>query len=338
VNHRSPLMLIRRIINFGGGLAFAAGMLLGPLGATAEIPQNARAAEDAVYPCDTSGGAADQLARARQLAAHTFDRNQLACATDLYSGLAAAGTPDKELLTAAMSTGNSYLKQVNIERDLDFVGAQTGEWLARTAKVSQQLETLRGRAATLYPDDVAMQVLGAQADLLTHRYSDPKELVVTFRRSVATLAKATEVSPAPLDGAAFVYLGKAYLDTPPIFGGSPKRAVEVLEQARHIDPNDAERLGLLAQAYDQTSATERLEQVLKELSALNPQHAVLQDLADAWMTGMGLAERLNNRSLLAQFKRSRHALLAAHPELLTRARTGIAGHGGEDPLTGEKQY
>jgi tetratricopeptide (TPR) repeat protein len=338
VNHRSPLMLIRRTIDFGAGLALAAGMLLVSLAATAEIPQNTRAAEDAAYPCDNSGGPADQLARAKQLAAHTFDRNQLACATDLYTGLVAAGTPDKELLTTAMATGNSYLKQVNIERDLDFVGAQTGEWLARTAKVSQQLETLRSLATKLYPDDVALQVLGAQADMLTHRYSDPTEFIVAFKRSVATFTKATEVSPSPLDGAEFVYLGKAYLDAPPIFGGSPKRAVEALEQARRIDPNDAERLGFLAQAYDQTSATERLEQVLKELLALNPRQAVLQDLADAWMTGIGLADRLNNRSLLAQFKRSRHALLAAHPELLTRARTGIAGHGGEDPLTGEKQY
>jgi hypothetical protein len=306
--------------------------------ALAEIPQNARAAEDAVYPCDMAGDAGVLLARARELSRLTSERNQLACAADLYVKLAAAGTPDRELLADALAAGNSYLKQVNIERDLDFVGAQTGEWLARTAKVSQQLEALRTQAASLYADDLTLRMLGAQADLLMHRYTDPKDFVVAFKRSTAILNQVIAATPPIRNGAAFVYLGKAYLDTPPIFGGSPKKAVEALEQARRIDPKDPERLGLLVQACDQTSATERLVQVLDELLALDPRQTDLQDLADAWMTGIGIADRLNNRKLLSGFKAKRHALLAAHPGLLTRARTGIAGHGGEDPLTGEKQY
>ena len=306
--------------------------------ALAEIPQNARAAEDAAYPCDMAGDADALLARARELSRLTSDRNKLACSADIYAKLAAAGTPAGELLADALAAGISYLKQVNIERDLDFSGAQTGEWLARTAKVSEQLEALRKQAGSLYADDLTLKMLGAQADLLMNRYSDPKDFVVAFRRSTAVLNQAIAATPPPRDGAAFVYLGKAYLDTPPIFGGSPKKAVELLEQARRIDPKDPERLGLLAQAYDQTSATERLEQALDELLALDPREADLQNLADAWMTGIGIADRMKNRKLLGGFKAKRHALLATHPGLLSRARTGIAGHGGEDPLTGEKQY
>ena len=223
MSNRSRSVSNGRAPSLHAGITAAVLMFAAMTPAPAEIPQNARAAEDAVYPCDMAGDAGALLARARELSRLTSERNKLACAADIYAKLAAAGTPDKELLADALAAGNSYLKQVNIERDLDFVGAQTGEWLARTAKVSGQLEALRKQASSSYADDLTLKMLGAQADLLVNRYSDPKDFVVAFRRSTAALNQAIGAAPPIRNGAAFVYLGKAYLDTPPIFGGSPSR-------------------------------------------------------------------------------------------------------------------
>jgi len=141
-----------------------------------------------------------------------------------------------------------------------------------------------------------------------------------------------------MDGRALVCLGKLYLDLPTIFGGSTAHAIELLERARAVDLRDSQRLSYLANAYEQEGKSAEAVKTLTQLLAVEPRPDTRQLVADAWMTGIGVADRLHDGRLQASFEKRRQMLLASHPELLTRARTAVGGHGGEDPLTGKRQY
>jgi hypothetical protein len=94
----------------------------------------------------------------------------------------------------------------------------------------------------------------------------------------------------------------------------------------------------LAKAYEAEGLTQDTKATLRELVALNPADGSLQSVADAWLVGEGLAARLDEPAMEAQFEEKRHRLFAANPKLQTRLTSAIGGHGGANPLTGKPQY
>src|SRR5665213_3046635 len=197
--------------------------------ALAEIAQNTKAAEDAKYQCNMSGNREVTIARARAYGLILHDRNKLACASDLLFAASEQGAPKLALLTEALGSAVIYIEQVSLERDVDPVGIQTLEWNIRLAKASKLVDDLGQAADAKYPGDPAITTLRAKAELLLHRADEPKDWVAVAKRNMAILEKIVGSNPGVLDGTPLVVLGKLYLDLPPLFGGSPARAVELLD-------------------------------------------------------------------------------------------------------------
>jgi Tfp pilus assembly protein PilF len=299
------------------------------------IPKNPNAAKDAVYSCPEPASPAARLAQARALALLTYDKNKLACAADLYYRLASSPSSGEAIRVAAVRAQIAYLHEVDVEHDLDFAGQQTAEWNIRLAHGAEQARLLCAGRQAASPE---LNTVCAEADLREHRYDDPKDYVAAVRRVIPALTEVSRRAPQSLDGLDLVYLGELYLDLPTIFGGDSAKAVSLLERALRYAPKDPRRLSDLALAYEAVGRTREAQGVLPGLAALDPAEGSLQSLADAWMVGEGLASRLGERSMERRFEVQRHRLFVAHPELQTRLRSAIAGHGGVNPLTGKPQY
>jgi tetratricopeptide (TPR) repeat protein len=299
------------------------------------LPKNPNAAKDAAYSCPEPASAVALLAQARVLALQTYDKNKLACAADLYYRLASSSSSSPAIRIAAVQAQVAYLHEVDVEHDLDFAGQQTAEWNIRLAHGAEQARLLCAGRQTA---SLALATVCAEAHLREHRYDDPKDYVAAVRRVIPALTDVSQRAPQTLDGLDLVYLGKLYLDLPTIFGGDSAKAVSLLERARRYAPRDPQRLSDLALAYEAVGRSREAKGVLPGLAALDPADGSLQSLADAWMVGEGLASRLGVRAMETRFELERHRLFVAHPELQTRLRSAIAGHGGVNPLTGKPQY
>jgi hypothetical protein len=319
-------------------LTSACAALLAMSGAHAELAQNPRAAEDAKYQCDTSGTRDDTIARARSYAILLYDLNKLACASDLLSAATENGAPDVASQTEALKSTVDYIEQVSLERDVDPAGVQTLEWESRLAKASKKIDALGRLADARFAGDPGIATLRAKADLLLHRADEPKDWVTTAKRNMSILEKIAGDSPRALDGMPLVVLGKLYLDLPPLFGGNPVRAVELLERAGAIDGADSQRLGYLALAYAQNDRNGDAKKVLDRLLVLKATPATEQYVADATIVGVGLSARLHDPARLHRFEEKRRVLFTANPELRPHVFVAVDGHGGENPLTGERQY
>ncbi|HVS77979.1 MAG TPA: hypothetical protein VHE11_13665, partial [Steroidobacteraceae bacterium] len=205
------------------------------------LPKNPNAAKDAVYSCPKPASPAGLLASARSLELETYDKNKLACAADLYYQLVSSSSPDPATRIAAVQAQIAYLHEVDVEHDLDFAGQQTAEWSIRLAHGARQALLLCA-AAHQHAGDFELATVCAQAELLEHRYDDPKDYVAVVRRVIPVLTEVSERAPQTLHGLDLVYLGKLYFDLPAIFGGDSAKAVVLLERARHYAPRDPTRL------------------------------------------------------------------------------------------------
>lgn len=302
------------------------------------IPKNPNAAKDAVYACPEAANPAAQVTRAQSLAVETYDKNKLACAADLYYQAASSSAADPAIRVAAVAAQIAYLREIGTEHDADLLGQQTAEWDIRLAHGDKQAGLLCASTAHQQATDSALSTVCAEADLLAHRYDDPKDYVAAVRRVIPTLTAVSEHVPQTLDGLDLVYLGDLYFDLPTIFGGNSAKAVVLLERARQYAPRDPARLSDLAKGYEAEGRTQDTKAVLRELVALNASDGSLQSMADAWLLGEGLAARLEDPAMEAQFEGKRHRLFAANPKVQTRLTSAIGGHGGANPLTGKPQY
>jgi len=171
-----------------------------------------------------------------------------------------------------------------------------------------------------------------------HRADEPKDWVATARRAIVVLNNVVETAPSVLDGTPLVVLGKLYLDLPPLFGGNPSKAVELLERARAASPSDSRRISYLALAYAQVDRPSDATAALGQLIKIPALPATRQYVADSTIVGIGLATRLHDDTLRSAFQAKRKALFKEHPELRPHVFVAVDGHGGENPLTGERQY
>lgn len=321
---------------------FLAALLIaaGPMGAAqAEIPRDPTAAKNAEYDCPVPGVREKLLASASALGRKTHDLNSLGCAADLLFHAATSGPKDAAVLESAAQAHITYLQQVAIEKDADFIGVRNEEWKARLGKGGSQLSQLVKMLREQEASNPNAVVLVARAEPLLYRYEMPKTYVDAVRRSMASLEKALAADAGLAGGGGQAALGRMYFELPPMYGGSLDKSAQHLLKAVGIDGNKLLWRRYLAEVYEESGEQAKLNTELEFLA----NYAIrdgddLQELADQWHQAIGLASRSGAGPVQKQLEAKRAAILREHPELKNRVRTAIGGHGGEDPLSGEKQY
>lgn len=315
-----------------GGMAAAS--VYGAAPSTHIPPINEDAAEQAKYTCPAAPTPADKLTTAARLEPHTYSKNDLACAAEYRFALAQAAPNDRAAQMAALAALNRYMDHVATLRAFDLLTIDTAEFDARADQANQMARTLIPRAQSAWPDDAAVLALTAVVGI-----SSASERIAATRKAIAALERSIALDPKALNGFASVSLGRIYAELAPLYGGDTRKAIERLQAARAIDPANALVLRLLASSYLESGDTPAAMAALRALLNVPTQDPSQRQYAsDELRQGEGIASRLGDAALSTQFAERRTQLLKANPELLVRnSITGI-GHGGDNPVTGERQY
>jgi tetratricopeptide (TPR) repeat protein len=99
-----------------------------------------------------------------------------------------------------------------------------------------------------------------------------------IRREMETVIKLDE---GYMHGSAYMVLARIDLETPPVMGGDPKRAVELLEKGMKLGENNPLLRYYLAQAYFKTKRNEDARKQLETLLNMQPDPNYLPEHADA---------------------------------------------------------
>jgi tetratricopeptide (TPR) repeat protein len=299
-------------------------------------PINEDAAEQAKYTCPAAPTLVDKQAIAARLEPHTYSKNDLACAAEYRFAVAQAAPADREAQVAALAALERYMDHVATLRAFDLLTIDTAEFDARADQANQMARVLIPRAQAAWPDDAAVLALTAVSAISSA--GDGMRIAAT-RKAIDSLERSIALDPKALNGFALAAVGRIYAELSPLYGGDTRKAIERLQAARAIDPGNPLVLRLLASSYlesgDRAAAMTALQSLL-EVSTSDA--AQRQYVSDELRQGEGIASRLGDAALSRQFADRRTQLLKANPNLLVRnSITGI-GHGGDNPVTGERQY
>lgn len=99
-----------------------------------------------------------------------------------------------------------------------------------------------------------------------------------IRREMETVIKLDE---GYMLGSAYMVLARIDLETPPVMGGDPKRAVELLEKGLKLGENNPLLRYYLAQAYFKTKRNEDARKQLDTVLKMQPDPNYLPEHADA---------------------------------------------------------
>jgi tetratricopeptide (TPR) repeat protein len=298
------------------------------------VPHTQDSAAHARYSCATFSDAAAKARAAAALSVQTSDKNALACAADLRFELANAGATDRTAWIDALTSLLSYVEHVRLLKVYELGQIDWPEYDLRLAHGAALAAKLIPAARKHWPRDAAISILCAAIERSLAGPTDPEKTLA----AVEELKRAVAIDPKALGGLGQLYIGRTYLDLPPIFGGGADKAIPYLTAARDASPNDPRALRSLTEAYD---ALGRSSEALASLSALanvTPLDSDLQLFADEWRMGEGLATRLSSPELVARFSARRADLLHQHPKLLSRKVESVWGHGETNPLSGNSDY
>lgn len=309
------------------GLGLAAGSAL-----AARVED---AAKDAVYDCPVPAPEAI-VARATELGAAYWDRNQLACAADLWFAIAGANRDDPMPTVQALLATTAYIDHVNTLWSYDLYSIRQGEWTARVEHAASQGRALEAALAALPVEDANLLAVRALYRLTwPQKFADTKTQLAESRAAMGLLARAVEIDPGALEGNALWILGRLYYDVPEFIGGDPLKGLKLLEQAYRATPKNASLLRYSAYVYAEERQPDQARGRLRALLALPPDESNLQLFVDELKGARDLAVRLPDPTLAAAIDARRAKLLAAHPQLLNRLATAANLHGGVDPITGK---
>lgn len=313
---------------------FSAAGAYGAAPSTHIPPINEDAAEQAKYTCPVAPTAADKLATAARLEPHTYSKNDLACAAEYRFALAQAAPDDRAAQLAALIALDRYMDHVATLRAFDLLTIDTAEFDARADQANQMARALIPRAQAAWPDDPAVLALTAMTGI-----GSASERIAATRKAIVSLERSIALDPGALHGFASASVGRIYAELSPLYGGDTRKAIAHLQAARSVDPNNAMVLRLLASSYLEIGDTPAAMAALRALLDVPTQDAAQrQYVSDELRQGEGIASRLGEAGLSKQFAERRTRLLKENPELLVRnSITGI-GHGGDNPVTGERQY
>lgn len=309
--------------------------------ACGELAAQVRVADsekDAAYDCIAPPQLDALRSRAEELARDTYDKNKLGCAADLWFKLVKTRSSDVASLLSATSTEVNYIEKVNTLWDFDLYGIRAPEWSARLLHATQQGDALVSQLASSAPNDPAALTLRARyAVAWSSKQADGTKISAEAHRAIQLLLTAVAKDPRTMDGGALLALGRLYYELPEFDGGDVAKALATLERARTLAPNSQDVLGYLAYVYQETGRREDAVGTLRALLRTDPETADLQQSADQLRNARDLSKRIGEEQLAGQLDAKRARLLAAHPQLLTRAPTAANMHGGVDPITG-KEY
>lgn len=285
-------------------------------------PRTAVASDDD-FSCDSSGSPEATSRHAISLAgdAHSFVR--MGCASDLLSEASQKQDDDLGLQIEAARVLTKTLDFLHILQADDLMGVNQAVAEA-IVKHSAQFERVAERAYEIAPKDARAILYRA---LAARGVDGSVDLV--------GLSNAIEVDPNAEGGLAQIVSGRSYYELPTFLGGNGQRAIELLEQARKIDPSNPRALRYLAEAYDQEGRSDEALRSLRELETLVVSAGEEQRLSDELRHAIALSTRLGGDSRAAALQSRRQIVLSRNPELLTRASHAAAGHGGPNPLTGK---
>ena len=117
--------------------------------------------------------------------------------------------------------------------------------------------------------------LGGQAE---HSALSGLSLVPDIRREMETVIKLDE---GFMSGSAYMALARIDLDTPPVMGGDPKRAVELLEKGLKFGENNGLLRYYLAEAYLRTNRKDDARKQLETILNIKPDPNYLPEHNDA---------------------------------------------------------
>jgi tetratricopeptide (TPR) repeat protein len=298
------------------------------------VPHTVDSTEHAKYTCASFP---DNTAKARAAAAlsvRTSDKNALACAADLRFELANAAVSDRAARIDALTSLLSYMDHVRLLKVYELSQIDWPEYDLRLEHGATLAEKLIPTARKQWPGDAAILILCAAIERSLAGPTDPEKALT----AVEELKRAVAIDPKALNGLGQLYIGRTYLDLPPIFGGGADKAIPYLTAARDAAPDDPRALRSLTEAYDALGRSREALDSLKALANVTPRDSDLQLFADEWRMGEGLATRLNSPALVASFSAKRADLMRQHPKLLSRKVESVWGHGETNPLSGISDY
>jgi tetratricopeptide (TPR) repeat protein len=298
------------------------------------MPANQDAAMLAKYTCPKVTSDSEKKRTAAALSVQTSDKNALACAADLRFDLTTAAPSDLNTRIAALESLASYIDLVHSLKRFDLVRVNWAEFDLRLEHANKLATELLPATRQAWPNEPAAIILGAEIQSSLAGPSDPQ---VTLA-AIAELKRAIALNPDALHGEGQLFIGRKYLDLPPLFGGDTKTALPYLERAREIAPDDPRALRYLAEAYDELGDHDAALGALGKLAAVTPHSSDYQLYADEWRMGEGLAARMSDPALADRFAARRAELMHQHPNILLRKVAAVFGHGGDDPMTGTPQY
>ena len=298
------------------------------------VPHTKDAAEHAKYTCASYRGASAKAAAAAALSAQTSDKNALACAADLRIELAKAAVTDRAAWIDALMSLLSYVDHVRLLKVYELGQIDWPEYDLRLEHGATLAAELIPTARKQWPQDAAILILCAALERSLAGPTDPEKTLT----AVEELKRAVAIDPKALGGLGQLYIGRTYLDLPPIFGGGADKAIPYLTAARDAAPDDPRALRSLTEAYDAVGRSSEALASLNALARVTPRESDLQLFADEWRMGEGLATRLNSPELVARFSAERANLMRQHPKLLSRKVESVWGHGETNPMSGNSDY
>ena len=298
------------------------------------VPHTQDSVEHAKYTCASSSGAAAKAQAAAALSVQTSDKNALACAADLRFELANTAATDRAARIDALTSLLSYVDHVRLLKVYELGQIDWPEYDLRLEHGATLAAKLIPTARKQWPQDAAILILCAAIERSLAGPTDPEKTVT----AVEELKRAVTIDPKALGGLGQLYIGRTYLDLPPIFGGGADKAIPYLTQARDAAPDDPRALRSLTEAYDSLGRSREALDSLKALANVTPRDSDLQLFADEWRMGEGLATRLHSPELVASFSAKRGDLMREHPKLLSRKVESLWGHGETNPMSGNSDY
>jgi tetratricopeptide (TPR) repeat protein len=298
------------------------------------VPHTQDAAEHAKYTCASFSDAAAKAHAAAVLSVQTSDENALACAADLRFELANAAATDRAARIDALASLLSYVDHVRLLKVYELSQIDWPEYDLRLEHGATLAAKLIPAARKQWPADAAVLILCAAIERSLAGPTDPEKAIT----AVEELKRAVAIDPKALGGLGQLYIGRTYLDLPPIFGGGADKAIPYLTAARDAAPDDPRALRSLTEAYDALGRSSEALASLKALANVTPRDSDLQLYADEWRMGEGLATRLHSPELVASFSAKRADLMHQHPKLLSRKVESVWGHGETNPLSGISDY
>ena len=335
----------------GTASAQQTGSVLSDLSNPEVIAKHRAEAEERIA-CPVVDGYRKQMAAFSEHGMAKWDRAAMGCAIEYGSD----AVRDLSIPSSALWAFVTF-RADNIETALEVLGAhleyfdvldkaygahyqgieQSSELGLRWERTHASGQEILDRVNPLVPAIPEARIVRAAFNLAsTMREATPEQESAALVSALEDLSIAIEEKPEALDGVGQLVMGQVMVALPEFLGGDALAGIELLETANTMNPSDITVHMSLVEAYLGERENDKAIALLQAALDVDPETNHPQDYVDETKHLGGLALRTNHAEIAAAFAEKREAILAAQPQLLSRTEHASFGHGGEDPITGEK--